>query len=419
MQPTSPRIDRMCLNMNNNKFLNFRGLYFADYIFYIIILLLPIEQTHTMLGGSVIKWGGLFFVLSAAIKWRIFFGNFHESFYYFLIYIGIGMSGDLFDERIVNGLGFGEIIRPFLYFVLLVISYNMAIKNQVERIVLLLAIASSIMVAAQLLGIMSDENEVKMYGEVYARVGVFGANLNGIARFISLSIIFAVIAMKNWFTRSIVLKIATGVYIVIATVGLVKTSSRGGLIALLASLACLMFTSKNLVKFVTGSIFLGFVMCSIFMFAFKDDLFRYRLEDSYYFHEDAGRFEIWDAASAVIARSPWVGSGWNGHAFGIGALVGHDTKATHNYVLSAFASSGVIGGFSLIIFLCFVLKSALKIRRIQYGNVLFLWCALIVFSGLTMNIELSKWIYIVMGLTLGMEQQFKKQSERGKYISIP
>ena len=59
----------------------------ADYLFYLIILILPFEEMTTVYGGSMTKWIGLVFFFFSMLNVKRFYGAFPKILIYYSLYL--------------------------------------------------------------------------------------------------------------------------------------------------------------------------------------------------------------------------------------------------------------------------------------------------------------------------------------------
>ncbi len=172
-----------------------------------------------------------------------------------------------------------------------------------------------------------------------------------------LNILFVTKNNKNYIRLLACINMAIGVIVVL------KTGSRGGLLALMSVVAYLLFANLRTINF---SFILKIVVTMVALFSLQFisiDSDRYKtildLKSDYNITGEEGRVSIWKIGLRLMSTHPFFGIGYNRFPEG----VGHDREArglasakwhtAHNSLIQVGAETGVVG---------FILFSALSIN---------------------------------------------------------
>ncbi len=383
----------------------------ADYLFYLIILILPFEEMTTVYGGSMTKWIGLVFFFFSMLNVKRFYGAFPKILIYYSLYMVIGVTVDFIRAPYLNDSTFTEFSRPVLLLVLMLVSYNLAINGKLKHIVFCLFFSAVIFSWLQFLEIDSGATVKERIGyEKFDRVAVLESNQNSAARFFSLNILLGIIYALNLLKSSIMFRIFAAVSAIVGLYALIKTSSRGGLLALSFGVMCIALTAKDMGQKIKYVIIIGAIAFAAGTVIMSDTLFRYRIYSAINTGETTGRTQIWDVAFSLLPDSLFFGFGTRMHLVTIGEHLGLSQRATHNTFIAVLMGTGIVG-FSLFMFfygrtfLC-----AWRSRTVGINRVVFVWFMMAFAGAMSMNMECCKWFFIVMALALASERGMQRNA---------
>jgi hypothetical protein len=389
------------------------GYTFPDYIFYAMTLTFPLEQMSTIAYGSITKWIGLVFFLFSFFNVKRYYGHFPKFFFFYLTALFIGISEDLLRCPYYTFELLNDIARPLLLFLLLVITYNMALNGKDRQIIFFLFLAATLFSLAQFVGIESDTTvQERVGGELYDRVAVFENNQNAVARYCALTILFGVVYGMNLVKSSIFLRVVGILSAVVGFLALLKTASRGGFLALAIGVIMILFTSKRLTKKIVLLVALGLLGTTALFYTMQDTLFMSRIEKSYYERSTGGRTDIWIAAFSLVPEAPLFGHGMRSHTVALGAKLGLWRRATHNSFIAFLVGTGIIGFLLFMIFYIKVAWRSWRCRMTDTGPIVFVWFMMATAGAMSMNVEGAKWYYMVIALVLAVDQRVQAERQR-------
>ncbi len=388
-----------------------KHIFVADYIFYLMILTFPFEDSITIAEMSIPKIIGILFIIVATVNWRRYFGAFPKAVTAYLLVIIIGLCSDIPILKYIDMSILNEIIRPLLVFITFYVAYNLGINGQNKKMMYILAFTSTLFALLSVLGFGKEmganpdvEDIVKVGGEIFERSTAFGSNPNGAARIISLSILCGSMVFFGIVKTKKVYRYLWGGAAFVGFMALIQTASRGGVAGLLMGLLASIFNSKKLTGKIFSFIVVGMIILAGNYTLLNDRLFTYRVEQERESRTFGGRTVLWEAAFEVFKEAPIFGNGHFLHAYMIGAKVGKESRSAHNTFLSVLAATGVTGFVCYLAFWFYTLKAAWKIRQDDIGKVLFPWLVMGVVGALMMGMQNTKWLVVVMALTLSQNQ---------------
>lgn len=398
----------------------------ADALFYVMMLLFTIERAFISEGsGAFIQYFILLFTFFALFSWRIYFKKFHIAIIFYILFLLVGTYSDLRTIGAYSNRILWNLMRAWIGCFLMIPAYNMARRSHSKSVAIIycLLFFSFATAICQFLGVGTSELGVER-GVAGERLATFGANANGTARVVALVVLFAALVLIGGIRfRNPINAIICVASSIICMYAMVRTGSRGGLLACVVAIAGLVFTTSNISKKML-CIFAGCLLLTILaVVVLNSQTMVDRIENTVYGEDTGGRNEI-----RAICRELWGGSklcgyGCIAHQYIIGDYITESIfgfklpdyrKATHNTYYYGFMSAGIIGAAFYYIALGVIAWKAFKIRKYTYGNYLFLVILLMLSSGWVMNIENNKWLFVVYGVVLGMEEKIRVDQKNGR-----
>ena len=344
--------------------------------------------------------------MASVLTNRIFFIKSHFTFIILLVPFSIGAFVDFIEFNNGSHLGYNKLIHPLMVFVLILITYNIAIRGKLFTIIWLIYGSTIILLLYQLFS-SNDMNSSssEYYASDETRMTTLGSDPNFVASYLSLGMVMSiylllkaiVVPKKIWYLSVLLIPLFM--------FGIIDTGSRGGLIALAFGLLSIIFTKKGVKKQLLYTVFIAIVFGFGTYFIFHDASFLYRLQLAVDDGDTAGRDFIWQKAWGLTSDSPLFGLGYYGYMARLGPITGGSMlKATHNTYLAMILATGWIGAILFLVFNYYVLKSVWKYRTYPFGN--FLFSALIVcsISAQSINLEISKWYWIILALSISLKK---------------
>ena len=171
----------------------------AEVLFYATILALPFEELSTVGGGAITKWIGLAFVVVSLSEIRTFYKAFPPVFFFYLLYVTVGIAGDLFRIPLTLSL-LNQSVGPALTCVFMIAAYNLAVNRGLQRLVFVLSLSASLLAMFQVSGLaagVTNTYSQDVAGESMDRVSALSIDANFAACFMSLAALPGVLAVTG------------------------------------------------------------------------------------------------------------------------------------------------------------------------------------------------------------------------------
>lgn len=256
----------------------------------------------------------------------------------------------------------------------------------------------------------------------YERYSTGAINLNDQAAIIVLGIGLALyfIRQKNYY-RNYKTRIICLIAIIIGTVGVGLTGSRGGVVCLIFTILFSIFALSMRGRLILILLTLSFIfILPTFSTYLNKFSFVQRIET---LNEDAlsghfgNRTIIWLAAKNLIIESPLLGSGAGTFNDAIIPYLGY-SKAPHNTFIAVFAQVGLVG-FSILLWIIYSLFRACRrhfsreIRNVSYMLLSF-W----LISSMTLGLDREKITWLVFALVAALLYAPHKEGAYSSELSI-
>ena len=397
----------------------------ADTLFYVMMLLFTIERAFISEGsGAFIQYFILLFTFFALFTWRIYFRKLHVAIISYILFLVVGTMSDFRVVGVYSHRILWDLMRAWIGCFLMIPAYNMARRSHSKSITIIycLLFFSCATAVCQFLGVGTSELGAER-GVVGERIATFGANANGTARVVALAVLFAAIVLIGGIKFRNPIKAVICVSLsVVCMYAMVKTGSRGGLVACVVAIAGLVFTTSNVSKKMLCIIAGCLLLTILTVVVLNSQTMLDRIWNTIYGEDTGGRNEIRAICRELWGNSKLLGYGCIAHPSVIGDYITESifgvripdyTKATHNTYYYGFMSGGVIGAAFYYFALGIIAWKSFQIRKYTYGNYLFLVIILMFSSGWVMNIENNKWLFVVYGVVLGMEEKIRMDQKKG------
>jgi O-antigen ligase len=300
----------------------------------------------------------------------------------------------------------------------MLITYNLSAQGKHEMIVRFLFISSLILAVYQLLLPETSENSFADFnGE--ERISVLGTDPNFTASYIGLSLLFGLLALLKLIPATKWYKFLGILSIPISFFAILRTGSRGGLLAIIMGIVAIIFIYKGFKKKIGALLFLSVILTIGALFILRNELFFNRIQNFLFTGETAGRTELWEQSIQLSSDSPLFGYGNRMYLRDLGIVTGFTLRGTHNIFLSVLLATGWIGSVFFMIFYISVLRTAWKFRNVQYGGFLFTAFILCFFSALTINLEIAKWFWILLTLCLSQKEVYLNTADEQEQMKMP
>ncbi|MEI6646572.1 MAG: O-antigen ligase family protein [bacterium] len=429
--------------MNQQRYIHLPQDYYdsrlmlTEVLFYVVILLLPFENLFTIMGASIIKLAALVFLPFSFVHWGTFYGKVPRAILMLLGYVFIGIAVDIASGAFSDNLMI--IAGPFFMWWMVLVSYNLACCGRLNRFAGIFCMTSIVLMGFQMFSIESKSTRViegVIAGVAGERISALETDPNGLAIFASLGFIYCLARGLNLLKTKLGYRLIFLFVAILCFFAILKTGSRGGLLAVLISIVSLIFTRSGTGKIIFSGVI---VACVIFVMGFaivRDDFFMARIQSRVENQEGfagssvmesvdtAGRFEIWNVTLGLIANSPIYGYGAQTQIFVLGkAIYGAGRiRVTHNQLLTVLLGSGLSGFICYLYFYICAFKSVWICRTKEINIILFLWFVLMFVGGMSLSMDSWKPYWIVAALALAAKDSdvrlsrkiFEKGAEVGK-----
>jgi O-antigen ligase len=386
----------------------------AEFLFYAVILTLPFEQLLTIGGGAITKWIGLLFFVLSVSEIKTFYTSFPTPFLFYFSYVAIGIAGDLIRFPL-NVSILNETMQPALNGVLMLAAYNLCRNRGFFRLVLVLAVSIALFSLFQVFNLAPGAATSSLQvldGNSMDRVSALNTDPNFSACFMALGVIPGVLAASGALFRGGLGKTAILSSSVLAAGGILMTGSRGGLLALVAGIAAIVLVAPRMIvriKLVLASTLVLGLFVAILM---NNPLFMGRLENSIEKRDTAHREDIWRESLSLAAESPLFGYGYRSYIYDLGRVRGEPMRGTHNLQLSVLLGAGGAGFMAFLIFYLAAVRSVWRHRKTTFGMILFPWFVACFVASLSLNLEISKWYWLVTTLALALPDSREEINRR-------
>ena len=275
------------------------------------------------------------------------------------------------------------------------ISYNVLRQETVVKGALVsLSLSTILLVLLQFAGLAGETCQHTQ------RATAFDANPNSVATVVAMGII-SVFGLaygrekSNWKDRLLFWSTSA-----LLAVSLVRTGSRGALLALMLSFALLWFKKGNIATKLKLA-FLALIACAFLAIAsYQIPEVRVRWEKTLQEGDTAGRDKIFLSAFEMFLEKPMFGWGVVNNFYELGTRVGLPTRDTHNLYLGLLTEVGLIGTIPFLAGLWLCWRSAWKARFSSQGVTPLMMLTFLLISGLKGSWQNNKLFWFVIAFTL-------------------
>jgi O-antigen ligase len=385
------------------------GLSPAEFLYYCVIFTLPFEELYTISGLSITKLIGLLFLIASFTEWRTFYGKAPRALVVLLGFIGIGLIVDAVTYAAADLYAINQFSRLILVWWLMLATYNLALHNRFDRLVKVMYAASLLFAFFQSLrlgGASLRVYEGAIGGEEGMRFSVLGMDPNFAAAYVALCVLFGLAHGLNIIKTRLSYRVFFLIGAGVGFYAMLRTGSRGGLLALGGGVLSLVFTARQWNRRATSMFVVAGIILAMGVAVSNDPYLAARFRASAEAGHTSGRFEIWKRALQLSTESPVYGFGSTMHMPKLGQRTGSKQRGTHNLFLSVLLGSGMTG---LLFFLCFYVrafKAVWACKAEGMGRIVFAWFVLAFLAAWSLNMESMKWFWIILALSLVAEKVY-------------
>lgn len=333
------------------------------YFYYAFIFSIPFESVDLGIRavGTVPKLIGVLLIALTALQPRLCWRMPPKAFWLFAAYLYLYSVWGAFFVLSGSELSKDIILRFLTLFQLLIlfwVSYNILQYKPVVRGALLTLIVSCTVVGGLIAAGLSTEEGAR------ATVGEANANLVGVT--LALGSLALVGLKQGFFKRDAKLQLLFWPCFGLMAIGLVRTGSRGALVALVMALLIFPFTKANLAVKIKMSLAILVGVVILVIASFQIDAVRLRWEKTFSEGDLSGRQEIYSYAFEMFKERP-LGWGPMRNRAELGSRLGLPERDTHNLYLYLLTEVGVLGTIPFLFGLWACLKAAWRARRSFQG----------------------------------------------------
>lgn len=333
------------------------------YFYYGFIFSIPFESVDVGIRvvGTIPKLIGVLFIIVTVLQPRLCWRMPPKVFWLFATYLYLHSVWGIFFVLSGSELSKDIILRFLTLFQLLVlfwVSYNILQYKRVVKGSLLTLVASCTIVGGLIVAGLSAEEAAR------ATVGEANANLVGVT--LALGTLALVGLKQGFFKGSAKLQLLFWPCFGLMTIGLVRTGSRGALLALVGALLIFPLIKANLAMKIKMSFAIVVGIVVLVIASYQIDAVRLRWEKTLTQGDLSGRQEIYYYAFEMFKEQP-LGWGPMRNRVELGSRLGLPERDIHNLYLYLLTEVGVLGTIPFLFGLWMCFKAAWRARRSFQG----------------------------------------------------
>ena len=397
------------------------------YTFYALVFAFPWESLDIGLGEnfSLSKLVGLFFFGAAFLQPKICFRFPPKEFWLFLLYLALyalgAIGGDPKYDRalIIKGLSIFQML------VLFWLSYNVMHDKRVVKGFFLAFISACLSLTVGGLFLEGVSSGRRASGMDEERLMTLGVDPNTTGATFALGLIGIIGLAYGRQERDIKTRFFIWMPFLILAGFLVKTGSRGAMIALVIGFAFFLFKGGNIrVKMGLGLILSIGIMALVWLILSSETSKRF--ENTLNEGHTSGRDLIYSEGIGMVNEKPLMGWGPGVYSFELGNRVGRYGKARdpHNLFLKLLLEVGILGTIPYLLGLGLCFWAAWKARNGREGSlpVSILVTVLIINMSITWDGRKIFWIILAYALVSAshahMVRSFKGNSYSRQKLGV-
>jgi O-antigen ligase len=334
----------------------------CEYAFYVFLISIPFE--HLPIGGINITFSqivGVGLLCAAIFQPRICFRKPPLALIIFGVYLIVYLTFAFLREAQFFRMAITAFITMSQLLVLFWILHNLMLDDEKrKKAILVLGTSCVLLSLLMILGIGTEE--------IQGRLWIFGQNPNSVAGTVAIGFLCLMGHVYGRFEKcSAITRIFILIGIGIVLMALLKTGSRGGLVALTVGVLAFLLKGKSLgtkIK-ITAIVCLGLVI--ILWVTFTNEAMRIRFEETVLEGSLSGREEILPVAFEMFQERPLLGWGPVNHIYELGSRLGLSTRDPHNLYLWLLNEGGIVGALPFFIGFLLCGLSAWNARKGKSG----------------------------------------------------
>jgi O-antigen ligase len=373
--------------------------------FALFVASLPFESVLNLESLSLSRIIGLaFFGIAGVLQPRICFRRPPAGFWWFALYYVVFLVNGHYQG---NPLEWGA-STLLQMLVLLWMASNLLRYERVFNLSLRAYIASCFVLSCcQALGITATAETAS------GRVSTFSDDANTAGAVLSLGLVALVGLAYGSRRPSRGAKLATWLCFGVIAIGIVRTGSRGALVALTAGILALVLRKGPISLKIRNAFVVGVGLTILVTLVASWSISRQRWERALHQGSMAGRENIYPAAWRLFLEKPVFGWGPGTNVWILGLVLGEGhERDTHNGYLWVLTEDGVVGGLPYILGAVLSLRAAWRGRTHSYGLVpLALVCSVLVVN-LSLTWHFRKLFWLILAVAQASERPLRSARTR-------
>lgn len=366
------------------------------WLFYAFVLSLPFETAAEGLLEPTTILGALL-LASTLLQPGVFLRWPPKGFWCFIVYFYLFVLSSVLEPGLYRGLTIKNLFLLAQLTILCWIAFSILRHEDVaERALLTFGGGCALLALLQISGVVGRVVEVE--ASIH-RFTAFGFHPNNLARILILGQL-ALIGLcfgrgRSWI-RSLLI---AGPAVVILTVAMLQTGSRGGLLALCLGLATFVIRGKTMTAKVVNILGLFVLLVVLAGAVLTSDVMRARFESTVESGDVARRDLIYPTAWQMFLERPIFGWGPVNSTYVLGNRLGHideETKNPHNIFLFGLVSTGIVGSLPLVIGLGFAIMVSWRARNRSHSVLPFAMVMAVMVANMSGLWLFSKLHWLVM-----------------------
>jgi O-antigen ligase len=328
--------------------------------FTLFILSMPIESAK--FAGmpenlTFAKIFGYLFLLLALLQPRVVFRRPRVTVVCFWLY---GLAAALLVAARPAPGAVSYLLQLLQWLTLLWAASNLLTHASVRRSALLALYGGCVILAA-----MQASGGLVEWG--VDRAGVLTENPNTVGALLAIAIVAGVGWLREYSRGSASVRILLIGAMGLLAVQLVRTQSRGAMLALGLGALTYALTAQRLTGKLKMAVVVSIVIATVGTIVLQSELARERWTVVLQERNLGGREYIYPAAWKMITEQPLIGWGPVRHFYELGSRTGEETMEEHNLLLFVLAEGGVLTSVPYVIGLISAVMLALRARRRGVG----------------------------------------------------
>lgn len=336
--------------------------------FYAFVFSIPLQSVAFGF-GTLASLAGYLFIATTSLRPRLCYRNPNRIVWCFAAYLVIFYLSGIARRPglLLADYSFSDLTSELatmiqLLFLFWVSSNLLTQGNRIVRRALFAFATSSIVLAViQLAGYMNDAPSAQFQD---ARSTAFGANPNLIGSLLMLGLLALIGLAYGQEETSLQTRAFCLCFAAVPFVAMIRSGSRGSMIAFVVGLCVLTFKRARLGFRVKLAVMIGLALAFVVIASYRIEEVRVRWEAAIFEGDTAGRDEIYTEAAEMFFEKPFLGWGPINHQVELGNRLGlAHARDFHNLYLHLLTEVGVIGAFPFFLGVLLCCASAWRARK--------------------------------------------------------